>query len=152
MSRKQFFSSEDQFQEWLFFQSDVVEQFINEFDHLNLDFSPESLIRLEQWILDRHPSPQALMNNEKAEIVDGMLRYVGQVYVKQLKWKWDVELNDQSYVFYSMPLVKPRDDEHNLYAESPFSQIVASTDRRSGDYMYRLFMNIKEDMEDNNLL
>lgn len=152
MSRQEFFSSRDEFEEWLFFQSDAVENFIDEFSHLKLDYSPESLLRLEKWILDRHSSPQTLVKNEKAAVLDGMLRYVGQVYVKQLKWIWDVELNDKNDVFYSMPLVKQRDDHDNIYAESPWSLLLASVDRRQGEYMYGMFMNMKEDMEEKGFL
>jgi hypothetical protein len=148
MSRNQFFSSEDQFQEWLFFASDVLEDFIDKFSNLDLDYSPESLIRLEQWILDKHPSPQSFVEGEKAEVIDGMLRYVGDVYVKQLKGKWDVELDDPQYVYYSMPIVKME----GVNAVSPFSELVASTDRRRGDYMYKLFMNKKRRMEESGLL
>jgi hypothetical protein len=75
-----------------FFQSDAVENFINEFRHLKLDYSPESLLRLEKWILDQHSSPKTLVKNEKAAVLDGMLRYVGQVYVKQLKWIWEITI------------------------------------------------------------
>ncbi|SMP01524.1 hypothetical protein SAMN06265361_101259 [Laceyella tengchongensis] len=148
MSRNKFFSSREQFEEWLFFQSDVVENFVNEFDYLNLDFSPESLIRLEQWILEKHPSPQSLIKDEKAEILDSILRYVGQVYVKQLKGKWNVVLNDPQYVYYSMPIVTTPDDMD----VSPFSEIVASSDRRRGDYMYTVFIKKKRRMEENGLL
>ncbi|MBA4603641.1 hypothetical protein [Thermoactinomyces mirandus] len=146
MTREKFFSSEDEFQKWLFFQSDELESFIKEFDCLDLDYSPESLVQLEQWILKRHSSPKSFIKDEKAEVIDAMLRYVGQIYVKHLKWIWDIELKDQQYVFYSMPLVKPKDDKDNIYAESPFSLLVASTDRRIGDYMYRMFMNMKKEM------
>ncbi|MFD1424612.1 hypothetical protein ACFQ4J_12805 [Laceyella tengchongensis] len=35
-------------------------------------------------------------------------------------------------------------DHDNIYAESPWSLLLASVDRRQGEYMYRMFMNMKE--------
>ncbi len=144
MMEEEFFSDEDSFQEWLFFTSDVVETFIEDFKELQLDYSPESLIRLEKWILAKYPTPEIFVENESAKVLDGMLRYVGQVYVKQLKAKWDVVLDDKQYVYYSMPIVKISE----YSAVSPFSELVASMDRRRDDYMFRVFMNEKKLLEE----
>ncbi|MBA4547456.1 hypothetical protein H1R82_05625 [Thermoactinomyces intermedius] len=144
MRRTKFFHSRDQFEEWLFFASDVLEDFTNELTYLELDYSPESLIRLEKWILERHPSPDSLVKREKAEILDGMLRYVGEVYIKHLKAIWDVNLDDPQAVFYSMPIIRM---PGNVIV-SPFSEIVASSDRRWGDYIYKMFKNIREELKE----
>jgi hypothetical protein len=77
-----------------------------------------------------------------------MMRYVGEVYVIQLRGKWGVVLDDEEYVFYSMPIVKIEDDN----AISPFSELVASVDRKLGDYMYKVFMVKKERMKAKGLL
>ncbi|WP_028775526.1 hypothetical protein [Shimazuella kribbensis] len=144
MIEDEFFSDEESFQEWLFFASDVLEIFSEDFKELQLDYSPESLIRLEKWILDNHATTQSFLDNEPAKVLDEMIRYVGRVYVKNLNGKWDVSLDDPQYVYYSFPIVKIGKG----IEASPLTDILSCTDRRYGDYMYKMFKNTEEEMEE----
>ncbi|MFD1395979.1 hypothetical protein ACFQ40_09410 [Kroppenstedtia eburnea] len=126
------------FQVWLMEMGDILERFI---DHMppetGLDYTPESLLRLEEWILGHYPSVDDLLKESNKETLDALVRYTGQVYRKNLKGKWTIHLDDPNYAFFGLPMISfniPRVDP-----VAPHSEVVASVDRRRGDYIYTVF-------------
>ncbi|MGF7086598.1 hypothetical protein JOD24_000427 [Kroppenstedtia sanguinis] len=126
------------FQVWLMEMGDILERFI---DHIppetRLDYTPESLLRLEEWMLEHYPSVDDLLKESNKETLDALVRYTGQVYRKNLKGKWTIHLDDPNYAFFGLPMISfhiPRIDP-----VAPHSEVVASVDRRRGDYIYTVF-------------
>ncbi|TCS95887.1 hypothetical protein [Hazenella coriacea] len=140
--------NDDWFQEWLSLMPDVMEELTEKLESLELDYSPESLLRLEEWILEKYQTVDSIKAESEKMTLDALLRYVGEVYKQELKGRWGVLLDDPQYIFYGLPLVL-FEKEANI---SPLSEVVASVDRRRGDYIYKVFMNKKKRMQENGLL
>lgn len=129
-------SKNDLFQYWLMEMGDKLDGFIDEMpDKLILDYSPKSLLRLEDWILSRYPAVGNILRETEKSRLDSLARYVGQVYRKNLNGKWKLFLDDPDNVFYELPVVMVL----GLDPICPLSEITASVDRRRGDYLYDLF-------------
>ncbi|MGA9525433.1 MAG: hypothetical protein WBV82_28495 [Myxococcaceae bacterium] len=134
----------DAFEEWLMDMPDVLEDFVQALPaELELDYSPESLLRLETWILKRYRAVDELLSEQEKMTLDSLARYVGQVYRIQLHGTWDIQLDNPDEVYSGLPLVV---FDHET-AVSPISRVVASVDRRAGDYIYKFFMKKKNRME-----
>jgi len=117
---------------------DIMEQFIDSMpQELNLDYSPESLLRLEEWILKSYPTAGDILKESEKRVLDSLGRYVGQVYRKNLGGKWKLYLDDPNNVFYGLPVIILPSEEIDPIC--PLSEVTASVDRRKGDYIYTLF-------------
>ena len=58
--------TQEDFQEWIFYISDKMDQFTNEFakdNHLILDYTRASLDDLERWILNHYSDIQTLIED-----------------------------------------------------------------------------------------
>jgi hypothetical protein len=138
---------DDWFQEWLVFLPDVLEQLIDKLPQLSLDYSPESLLRLEKWLLEQYPDVQSIRDKKEIFNLDAYLTYVGEVYKRNLKGKWGVQ-TDPNKVYFGRVIVIFEGET----PVSPLSEVLASIDRRRGDYMYSVFIKKKKRMEEKGLL
>lgn len=128
----------DKFQVWLMEMGDILDHFIDYMpSETGLDYSPESLQRLEEWILHQYPTFDDILKESNKETLDALVRYTGQVYRKNLNGKWTIELDDPDYAFYGLPMVTF--NLPNIDPVAPHSEVVASVDRRTGNYIYRIF-------------
>lgn len=139
----------DWFQEWLMLLPDELEKLQKELNHLDLDYSPESLLRLEGWILENYPSTDAILDDQEKMTLDALLRYVGEVFKIHLQGKWDVVLDDPQYVFYNLPIIS---FSGNIPNTSPLSLVTASIDRQTGEFIYDSLMKKKRFMESQGLI
>jgi len=64
---------------------------------------PDSLGVLEAWLLERYPTMDTILEDEKASHLDGAARYVGEVFRKAIGGHWRLRLNDPKYVFHGLP-------------------------------------------------
>lgn len=147
MSRPSPQELEDWFQEWLKSRTDVLEKMFEKLPQLNLDYSPESLIRLEKWLLEQYPSVEMIFEEKEKSNLDAYITYVGEVFRRNLKGKWGVE-TDPKDVYYGHAIVTFEKD----IPVSPRSEVLVSIDRRKGGLMYKHFMKKKNRMEENGLL
>jgi hypothetical protein len=141
MIEDEFFSDEESFQEWLFFASDVLEIFLEDFKELQLDYSSESLIRVEKWILQEYKTPEDILSENEKYTLDSLTRYVGEVYRRNLNGKWNLKLDDPSYAYYGVPLIEYINTK--IPDTCPLYDITASIDRRGENYIYNLFVKKK---------
>ncbi|SDX45513.1 hypothetical protein SAMN05444487_11837 [Marininema mesophilum] len=137
----------ERFDDWLFYMDDVLEEFLEKKapKSINLDYTPESLLQFEKWLLMKYSKPEDLMQESERFWLDGAARYVGEVYRKNLNGKWTIFLDDKDYGYYGRPMVhffKKTDPV------SPHSDVIAATDRRRGDFIFELFVNTKLMMEE----
>jgi hypothetical protein len=126
---------------------DSLDQFISQTPpnvRSRLDYSPESLDVLEQWLLQRYPTFESLLEDSEKETLDGAARYVGETFRKQLGGIWDT-VDDPSNVHYRMPILTGfRGQSAPL---SPVTMVTASADRRTGTYLRTILENIKKRTE-----
>ena len=78
----------DWFEEWLMIHPDELEKLQKKLGHLDLDYTPESLLRVEAWVLENYSSPDEILKDEEKMTLDGLLRYVGEVFKIHLQGRW----------------------------------------------------------------
>lgn len=131
----------ENFEIWLFEMDDHLENIAQTMgidQDLKLDFSPQSLSRLENWILMNFTFEQMKHESTKNKL-DVLARYVGETFRKELDGKWTIKLEDPSFVFYGMPIVVEKDSLAEI--TSPHSLITASLDRKIGNFMELILNN-----------
>ncbi|MCB6182920.1 hypothetical protein LIN78_05080 [Leeia sp. TBRC 13508] len=133
---------DDQFQVWLMDMSDAIErfrQFIPVDMAARLDFSPESLSLIEEFALANYPTINDIKKQSEAKAVDGMARYVGQVFRKYFGGKWIIDFNDKKNVFYCLPQLTGMAGQRTQIC--PLTLVTASVDRRTGKFIRTVFDN-----------
>ncbi|MFJ2990796.1 hypothetical protein ACIPF8_23315 [Collimonas sp. NPDC087041] len=133
---------DDQFQVWLMDMSDAIErfrQFIPADMAARLDFSPESLSLIEEFALANYPTIDDIKKQSEAKVVDGMARYVGQVFRKHFGGKWIIDFNDKKNVFYGLPQLTGMAGQRTQTC--PLTLVTASVDRRTGKFIRTVFDN-----------
>ena len=119
--------TKENFDDWLFFLSDKTDYFTGEFAReqgLTLDYTPESLDALENWLLGKYEKSMDLVEDKEPYGNDYRLAdlcgiYVGEVYRRQLGGSW--------YMI--------------LCARSPVTLTTAWSRRKRGDCMRRVLGN-----------
>ncbi|MBH8609261.1 hypothetical protein [Thermoactinomyces sp. CICC 10521] len=128
----------DLFQYWLMEMGDILDRFIEKMPkELELDFSPESLLRIEGWILENYATVGDILKESEKSLLDSLARYVGEVYRRNLNGKWKLYLDDPDNVFYELPVIIVPNGKVPVIC--PLTEVTASVDRRKGDYIYNLF-------------
>ncbi|WP_040309496.1 hypothetical protein [Asticcacaulis biprosthecium] len=136
------FDKHDQFEFWLMDMDDAIERFQKTVPQTNstlLDFSPESLIAVEAFVLARYAKIEDTRPMTEAALLDGAARYVGQVFRKHLGGKWVIEFKDDKNAFYGLPQLAGMAGQRGQV--SPLTLITASVDRRTGKFIRIIFDN-----------
>ena len=102
-----------------------------------LDFSPESLLIVEKYILDTYDSMDAILADDQSEALNGLSIYVGQTFRKNLGGIWTIDFEDEDDADYGLPIISGFGE----YEEStaPLTLVTASLDRRQSDYLMSIF-------------
>lgn len=132
-------ASRDDFECWLATMDDFLEEFLAEFpaaERARLDYSAESLDIVEAWILNTYPSSEAAAAPTESQRLNRVACYVGEVFRKKLGTKWDIRLDDPSYVFYGMPIIVGRRVD-----DCPLTLVTAAANRRTGKYLRTVLEN-----------
>jgi hypothetical protein len=136
---------EEQFQSWLFYMDDALDQFkarLPDTVRSALDFTAASLNALEGWLIDRYNTIAELRAPSEGEILDGAARYVGETMRKTLGGRWQIRFDDPKDAYYGLPelsqfgLPVPPICPHRL--------VTASIDRRSGTYLSTMLQNAQK--------
>jgi hypothetical protein len=128
----------DLFQYWLMEMGDKLDEFIEKMPkELELNYSPESLLRLESWILENYSTVGDILKDSEKTMLDSLARYVGEVYRRNLKGKWKLYLDDPDNVFYELPVIMVPSE--TVPPICPLTEVTASVDRRRGNYIHNLF-------------
>jgi hypothetical protein len=134
----------DEFDYWIFYLCDVLEDFL---DFLplevseKLDFSVESLDVIENWILDRYSTLDAILSFDQSSILNALRIYIGETFRKIVGGHWDIELEDSDFVFFQEPVITNFDTYELKTSVSPCSLVTASVDRRTGHYLRTVIGN-----------
>lgn len=135
-------ASRDDFEQWLFAMDDALESFLSSFpiqDRKLMDYSPDSLCTLENWLLQKYSSTTAMLEANEAKTVDGVARYVGETFRRKLGGIWDIGLSDPKYVYFGLPVL--RGEGKKTTPICPHTLATASVDRRSGTFMKTVLNN-----------
>ena len=134
-------TSRDDFEQWLMSIDDSIEELRQQIGK-PLDYSPESLDVVEQWILKKYESTESMLSESESENVNLLASYVGETFRKAINGVWDIRLDDAKYAFFGMPIIRKRDGKSD--AECPLTLVTASANRRTGNYLRILFDNWTE--------
>lgn len=133
---------EEQFQSWLFYMDDALDQFKARLpDNVRsaLDLSPASLNALESWLVSRYNTIAELRAPSEVDTLDGAARYVGETIRKTLGGRWQIRFDDPKDAYYGLP-------ELSQFGVSvppicPHRLVTASIDRRTGTYLSTMLQN-----------
>jgi hypothetical protein len=98
-----------------------------------LDYSIDSLLPLESWILQRFETFDKAIRREAIPTIDRLGRYVGETIRKSIGGDWEIRTDDPDYAYHGMPQVSGRG---LTAAECPQTLVTAATDRRTGRYIF----------------
>jgi hypothetical protein len=99
---RQALSNRDDFEYWIFNMSEEIEFLLNEVPSEvsnQLDFSVDSLEVLEFWILNQYANPEQMLMKTQTKIVNSIACYIGETFRKNIGGKWDINFEDQKFVF-----------------------------------------------------
>lgn len=102
MSAKQRKEYLERFESWVSNVEDTIVKWkVNLPDSLQdeLDFTPNSLIALERYLLEMFPDSMEAYKPENASIIDPVTAYIGEFFIKNFpdsKWCFPVELKNES--------------------------------------------------------
>jgi hypothetical protein len=74
-----------------------------------LDFGPPSLSRVNEFVLSRYPSSEALFGDRDVAVFHGAAAYIGEVYIRALGGGWTIVLEDRNgaqYIYKGHPIVR----------------------------------------------
>lgn len=132
---------DDLFENWLAHMDDALAEFFARLPPALkdvLDFAPQSLDRLEAFLLERYPSVQAIKVDPEPYL-DGAARYVGEVFRRHIGGAWRLRTDDPKYVYAGLPeLTFLREKDTPV---CPITLVSASLDRRTGAFISSVFQN-----------
>ncbi len=135
-------NEDDQFQIWLMDMEEAIERFrqgIAADIAIRLDFSPESLSAVEEFALGKYSGIEVAKSQSEAQTLDGMARYVGQVFRKHFGGKWTIDFSDKKNAFYGLPQLTGMAGQRIQFC--PLTLVTASLDRRTGKFIRMIFDN-----------
>lgn len=138
-------TEDDQFQVWLMDMGDAIERFrasLPQNTSMQLDFSPESLSVAESFALERYSSIDEVKRQSEANLIDGIARYVGQVFRKNFGGKWIIDYSDPKNAFYGLPQLTGMVGQRTQMC--PLTLVTSSVDRRTGKFIKTIFDNYKK--------
>ncbi|KAB2927069.1 MAG: hypothetical protein F9K24_22830 [Leptonema illini] len=123
------------FDAWLVHMDHALTDFFGwiDIDPVLLDFSVESLDRIEESLLRRYPSMESLKDKKESQHLDGYARYVGETFRKLAGGVWEIRLDDPNYAFFGIPQI------NNLGGQKtpacPLILVSTSVSRRTGKFL-----------------
>lgn len=138
--------TQENFQDWIFFISDKMEYFTDEFareNNLTLDYSIKSLDELEGWLLSNFKHHNDLIAQKK--LLDYITIYIGETVRKHIGGKWYIDLKNKKNAYYSMPVLTDPSYVGEVYV-GPMTYATACISRKKGNYISTILLNCMEDM------
>jgi hypothetical protein len=137
----QYLPSPDEFEAWLDTIPDFIDGFLSMMPtslRMRLDFSPESLDVIEDWVLERYPDTDAMFPTSESDRINLIACYVGETYRKALEARWEQQ-SDPKYVYFGLPVLVGKN-----WTECPHCCVTASADRRTGRYLRSVLNGLTE--------
>ena len=136
--------TQEDFQEWIFYISDKMDYFTEEFakeQGLILDYSMESLDGLEAWILDHFDEAKELI--AEGQLLDYLTIYIGETFRKYIGGKWFIDLENKKNAYFSMPVLTDPSYKGVVY-KTPMTYATACISRKKGNYISTILKNNME--------
>ena len=132
--------TQEDFQEWIFFISDKMDEFTDTFakdNHLILDYTLASLDDVERWILDNYSKIKDLLADKVT--LDRLTIYIGETFRKYIGGKWFMDLKNKKNAYYSVPVLTDPSYRGEVYL-TPMFFATASINKNKGNYISSILM------------
>ncbi|WP_454963527.1 hypothetical protein [Filifactor alocis] len=132
--------TQENFEEWVSYIPEKMEQFTNEFakeNHLILDYTMDSLDDLERWILDHYSNAQELIADSWT--LDRLTIYLGETVRNYIGGRWVIDLKNKKNAYYGMPALTDPYYQDKLRI-SPMPDATACISRKKGNYISRILV------------
>ncbi|TSI19681.1 hypothetical protein [Brevibacterium aurantiacum] len=108
------------------------------------DFGPKSLPMLEFFVLSRFSSPDEVIDPENRRFVEGLIRYLGETYLRAIGGAWDHDEETGN----GMPFIRPDTEEGPLKGEPiPILAIIlAAVDARTAEVFTAVLSKARENL------
>jgi hypothetical protein len=135
----------EQFNLWVFEMDDQLENFrqslpVNIIS--KLDYSISSLDSIEKWILDNYSTHQELLKKENGAVVDGLARYIGETFRKNIGGHWSIDLDNPKNAYFNLPVITGF--EHIASPVCPHTMTTTAANRRTGNLLSSILIRLKE--------
>ena len=134
-------SSEQQFHAWLQQLPESIEILRNilaEDTGQTLDFSIDSLLMLEQWLLERYPDLKFIHENDEYHLMEAAGGYIGETIRQVVGGEWTIELKDEAYAYLGVPGIGGFKGNRRIPSVYPLTWATTSLNRRTGEYIRTL--------------
>ena len=133
----------ERFEEWLGYMPEALEKWMENLPsdlRDQLDYSIESLGKLEEWLIAEFPDARSAVGGDNFEIGDGAARYVGETLRKSLGGTWDMDVSDPNGIVFGVPSMRgfPKGGPPVV----PLRLVVNALDERNGDYITSIAANL----------
>lgn len=128
------------FQNWVFNISDDLEELLEEFKKkgIDLDYSINSLDVIENWILENFDTKEILIEEKNKYILDSLSKYIGEVYIKNIGGRWEIELLNKEDIYFNLPVINGGKNESPI---APLTMLTACISRKKGNYISTILKN-----------
>lgn len=138
--------TQENFQDWIFFISDKMDYFTEDFakeQNLILDYSIKSLDCIEKQILTNFKHHSDLIAQDK--LLDYITIYIGETFRKHIGGKWYIDLKNKKNAYYSMPVLTSPSYVGEVYV-APMTYATACISRQMGNYISTILLNRMDTM------
>ncbi|MEW4565738.1 hypothetical protein AB1K70_24665 [Bremerella sp. JC770] len=135
----EFLTNRDDFEYWLSSMDEFLEQMLEVFpesDQHRLDYSPESLDVVENWVLSKYKKIDDILVPSESQLANCIACYVGETFRKKLGAKWDIRFDDPSFAYHALPILT-----WGKESDCPLTIVTAAIDRRTGKFFRTLLEN-----------
>lgn len=131
--------NEQEFNEWLSNIPDNIQNLVTSLPsslRINLEnYDIEATRELSEWVLQNVSDINEIKKNSK--LWGEIASYFGEVFIRMLDGRWDIELEDEDNVFYRKPVIFTK----NSGPFSPFSLVTALLARKNSSFIPTIIKN-----------
>jgi hypothetical protein len=141
-------TEDDRFQCWLMEMTDALARLAKSLPagvSEGMNFSRESIAVVEAYCLEKYANVQEAKKPSEAQSLDGLARYVGQVFRGRLGGRWTINNSDPKNAFYGLPQLTGMTGQRTQIC--PLTLVTASLDRRTGKFITMVFDSCLKDAD-----
>ena len=130
----------EDFENWLFAMDDELDKFLTELPtevSKKLNYTPESLDILEEWMLKNFSDHKELLSKNNKKVQDNISRYIGETFRKNLDSKWSIRFDDQKFAFFGLPILI----ENGNTIVCPHTLSTTTLARREANFLSTILFN-----------
>lgn len=134
----------EDFEHWLFSMDQTLEWLLQSLppdDARQLDYGPESLVSIEEMILQRYPNTESMLKPEESEWVNAFACYIGETFRRKNGSQWSIRQDDPKFAFHGLPILAGGFKQTTPLC--PMALATATADRRTGKYLRTILENLK---------